>query len=116
MREHHIEHVSKKIRRGIGVLKRLRNVIPRGSALSLHKTLIEPHFRYCNTVWGYCNETLKEKFQILQKRAARVVTFSKSGPTNHDELLQGLNWLNIHQMIKYDTAVLMYKVHNNIVS
>ena len=50
--EDHIKYVSKKIRRNIGVLKRLRNIIPRDSLITLCKTLIEPHFRYCNTVWG----------------------------------------------------------------
>ena len=48
--EGHIEYVSKKIRPSIGILKRLRNVIPRDSLITLYKTLIEPHFHYCNTV------------------------------------------------------------------
>ena len=48
--EDHIEHVSKKIRLNIGVLKRLPNVIPRDSLITLYKTLTEPNFRHCNTV------------------------------------------------------------------
>ena len=38
--EDHIEYVSKKIRRNIGVLKRLRNVIPRDSLITLYKTVL----------------------------------------------------------------------------
>ena len=113
--EDHIEYVSNKIRQNIGVLKRLRNVIPRDSLITLYKTLIEPHFRYCNTVWGYCNGTLIQKLQVLQNRASRVFSFSKYECTDHSKLLKSLNWLSIRQLIKYDTVVLMYKVYNNAV-
>ena len=114
--EDHIEYVSKKIRRNIDVLKRLRNVIPRDSLITRYKTLIEPHFRYRNTVWGYCNETLIQKLQVLQNRASRVIRFSKYECTDHSKLLKSLNWLSICHLINYDTAVLMYKVYNNAVS
>ena len=57
----HIDYISVKIRRNIGILKRMRLTVPRESLVLLYKTLIEPHFRYCNTVWGYCKETLLDK-------------------------------------------------------
>ena len=60
---HHMEYISTKINRNIGILKRTQNYLPRSSLITLHKTLIEPYFRYCNIVWGQCNETLKDKLQ-----------------------------------------------------
>ena len=64
----HIDYISVKIRRNISILKRLRLTVPRESLVLLYKTLIDPYFRYCNTAWGYCNETLLDKLQVLQKQ------------------------------------------------
>ena len=73
----HIDYISVKIRCNIGIFKRIRLTVPRESLVLLYKTLIELDFRYCNTVWGYCNETLLDKLQVLQNKAARVIKGSK---------------------------------------
>ena len=52
---------------------------------------------------------------VLQNRASRVITFSKYECNDHSKLLKSLNWLSICELIKYDTAVLMYRVYNNTV-
>ena len=53
--EHHIEYITKKINRGIGILKRVRHFLHRESLIILYQTLIEPYYRYCSIVWGqYC--------------------------------------------------------------
>jgi hypothetical protein len=36
--------------------------------------MVQPYFEYCSLVWGNCGESLKEKLQKLQNRAARVIT------------------------------------------
>ena len=89
----HINYISVKIRRNIGILKKMKLTVPRESLVLLYKTLIEPYFRYCNTVWGYCNETLLDKLQVLQNKAARVIKGSKFENTNHPALLKELRWL-----------------------
>ena len=89
-------------------------MVPRESLILLYKTLIETYFRYCNTVWGYCNETLFDKLQVLQNKAARVIKGSKFENTNHPVLLKELRWLNVRQLIFIDTAILMYRVANNL--
>ena len=55
----HMEYISTKINRNIGILKRTQNYLPRSSLIILYKTLIEPYCSYCNIVKGQCNETLK---------------------------------------------------------
>ena len=59
----HVEYISTKIRRGIGILKRTSKFLKEGSLLMIYSSLIEPYLRYCNIVWGQCNETLKDKLQ-----------------------------------------------------
>ena len=67
----HIDYILVKIRRNIGILKRMKFTVHPESLVLLYKTLTEPYFRYCNTVWGYCNETLLDKLQVLQNKVAR---------------------------------------------
>ena len=99
----------KKIKRNIEILRRLGNTVPQHSLIALYKTLIEPYFRYCST------DSLIQKLQTLENRAVRIVTPSKYDTANHPQLLKDLEWLNVHNIIKFDTAALMYKVHNEIV-
>ena len=43
----HINHISMKIARSIGIIYRLRNDNPESVLLTIYNTLILPHFNYC---------------------------------------------------------------------
>ena len=66
----HVDYISSKIRHNIGMLKHIRHFIPKESLLLLYHTLIEPYSKYCSIVWGQCSETLRDKLQTLQSKAA----------------------------------------------
>ena len=72
----HMKELSKKIASGIGALKRLMPFISKDTAVIIYKALIEPHFDYCSSVWYGISDTLSQKLQKLQNRAARVITKS----------------------------------------
>ena len=40
---------------GIGALKRVRSFVPHEILRSIVMSLIQPHFDYCNSVWGFKN-------------------------------------------------------------
>ena len=111
----HIKYISGKIKRNIGVIKRVRSFIPQESLITLYQTMIEPYFRYCNIVWGGCNETLKDKLQVLQNRAARAIKNVKYEIADHKLLLNELGWLNIRNLIKLDLGSFIYKTQNNLI-
>ena len=81
-----LSHISSKILRNIGVIKRFRTFLPKETLDSLQKTFVEPHFRYCNIVWERCNKTQLNKLQQLQNRAARAVAKVRFKNTNHAKL------------------------------
>ena len=85
-------------------------VFQKESLAMLYKTPVEPYLRYCNTTWGKCGQQLIRKLQILQTRVARVVMGIKYEEAHHDLLLASLGWMNIKQLVYYDTASLMYKI------
>ena len=45
-------------------LGRMKSILPHELLTTLYMTLVEPHFRYCDIVWGQCNETLKDKLHL----------------------------------------------------
>ena len=109
----HIDYISVKIRGNIDILKRMKLTFSPESLVLLYKALIEPYFSYCNTVWGYCNETLLDKLQGLKNKVAGVIKRSKFEHTTHPVLLKELRWYNVRQLIFIDTAILMYGAANN---
>ena len=50
----------------------------------------------------------------MQNRAARIVMGKAYADADHPMLLSNLNWLNIGQLIKYETLSMMYKVEQNL--
>ena len=86
--DEHVAYISSKIRRNLGMLKRLSNDIPLDSLVTLYLTLNEPYFRYCNTVWGTCEQGILNKLQTLQNRAARIVTRTCYSDADHETILK----------------------------
>ena len=84
----HIDYISTKIKRNIGAIKWIRNLLSKKYLEILYKTIVEPQFRYCNTVWGHCYDTLLNRLQAVQNRATRVISFQKYDNTDHKYLLK----------------------------
>ena len=90
----HIDKLCKKVASAIGALKRVRSFITIDASTQIYKSLIQPHFDYCCTVWDGLGETLSTRLQKLQNRAARVVIRS-SYDTDASDLLDTLHWDNL---------------------
>ena len=74
--KNHIQEVSKKISRSLGLIRYAKRFLPFESLKNLYTGLVDPHFRYCCAVWGVCGLTELQQLQKLQNRAARIITGS----------------------------------------
>ena len=110
----HTDYISIKIKQNIDMMKRVRRDVPTEYLISFYRTLVEPYIRYCNTTWGRCNTSLLDNLQTLQNRAARVIANVKYENTDHAKLLKDLDWLNVRELIEFDTTSLVYKVENDL--
>ena len=95
------------------MMKRVRRDVPTECLVFLYRAIVEPYIRYCNTTWGGCNTSLLDTLQALQNRAARVIANVKYENTDHAKLLKDLDWLNVRELIEFDTASLVYKLEND---
>ena len=96
--EEHRDYICSKTKRNVVVISRTKGVIPTGSSIQLYKSLVEPHFRYGNTVWGLCNDNLIDKLQLRQNTVARIITGTSYDSSDDPLLLAELGWLDIRQL------------------
>ena len=65
----HIRNICKKSSQRVGVINRLRNLIPQNAKLQLFKGAILPHLTYCSTVWNFCRASDSRQLERVQERA-----------------------------------------------
>ena len=107
-----IEQVRKKVLTGLYFLRKAVNVIPKHYQSMLYRCIVAPHIEYCNVIWGRCNKTLSSKLQVLQNRAAKIITgISRYGSST--QALNDLNWKNLDEKLYVNEAVTMFKIINN---
>ena len=80
-----------------------RSYCHRTLSVKMYRGIVEPHLRYCCSVWGACGGTRLQVLQKLQNRAARIVTNS-SYDSSASALIKTLNWPTVADMRKVETA------------
>ena len=104
----HINHISKKMSRIIGILNQMKMIFPQEILLSIYNTLILPHLNYCILSWGkYC-----ESVTLLQKRAMRAVCYTKYN-AHTEPLFQMCNVLKFNDLYETKLLIFYHKLMNN---
>ena len=62
----HIRIISSKVSKAVGFLRQAKPFLPEETLRTLYTGIIEPHFRYCCSVWGCSGVT---EINLLQKVA-----------------------------------------------
>ena len=78
-----------------------------------YNAYILPHLDYCCIIWGNCDTCLEDKLLKLQKRAARLI-LDKDIRTPSVELFSELKWQTFPDRVKFQKAVLTYKILNGL--
>ena len=102
----HISSVCRKASQQIGVLRRLRKIVPNHAKLQLYKAVILPRLTYCSTIWHFCRASNKRKVDRLQERAFRVVFNNE--PVSYDELLRLAELPSLFNTRLQEIAILNY--------
>ena len=73
----HFSLLNNNINKNIGVIRQIHKNLPLYTLKMLYYALINPFFDYCNIVWGIERNLHLENLFKLQKKAVRVITWSK---------------------------------------
>jgi hypothetical protein len=69
----HLEIISKKVSKTIGIINRLKRFLPHNILITLYNTLVLPHLNYGVLLWGWRSERLVKS----QKKLVRIITNSR---------------------------------------
>ena len=97
----------------LGVLKHAKKFLPQNILKNLYISIIEPHFRYCSSVWGCCSTTYINRLQKLQNRAVRMITNS-AFDTPAKPLLANLGLRSISELNENELKLITYKSLNDL--
>ena len=56
--EEHVNDMSKKVAKGLTMLRRIRDLLPINTLVDIYSSIILPHFDYCSSMWDNCRNTL----------------------------------------------------------
>ena len=104
----HISHVCNKISKSIGIINKIKSVLPRSTLRSLYFTLIYPYINYCNIIWSNTFSSHMHPLKVLQKRAIRIINNKPSRDHTH-ELFINSGILKLEDITKFNLGVYMYK-------
>ena len=109
--KNHIKAVASKVTRAIAMIRYTKKFIPKHTLKMSYQGLVEPHFRYCCSVWGTRGVTSRCTLEKLQNRVIRIITHSPyDAPAK--PLLRQLRLPSIAEMIRQESASMVYKAIN----
>ena len=108
----HIEVVANKISKNIGIISKIRHLLPSTIIRTIYLTLVEPYISYCNLVWAQDKSTCAlEKIFKIQKKYCRLITFSHYR-SHSNPLFSKLSILTVFDIYKFQLSLYMYKIIN----
>ena len=108
---YHIDYISSKISKGVGIIAKISHFVPTSTLLKLFRSLIEPYISYGLTAWGQATNSKLNKILILQKRALRLMYFSDSR-ANPIPLFVRSGVLPLNMLYFKYSAILMHDISN----
>ena len=93
----HIESLIAKVNQRIGLLNRIKHLLPLDARVALYNALIRPLFDFADTIWrDRDNITLTHDLQVLQNKAAKVILDLPNYASSTDAL-KTLGWSTLLQ-------------------
>ena len=114
----HIAAVKAKMSRHIGIMYKLRSVLPLAARLQIFNSLVQSHVSYCTLVWGSsCKNNIDTLF-TTQKKAMRSVIpgfvnyYYKDGllPTHTKSAFNEYNVLTVYNIILKNMLIYVHKI------
>jgi len=104
----HIQHVTNKISKNLGVLYKTRFILDKNSLKQLYFSFIDSYINYANIAWASTHKSKLDCIYKKQKHAARVIHF-KSKFTHAKPLLANLSALSVYHANILQHLCFMFK-------
>ena len=111
----HIDNISKKFNQRLGLIRRIKFLLPIQARLTLYNTLVLPLLDYSDIVWGdKNNSTLMNHLQVLQHNAVRLI-LDLPRHSSATQALEVLEWKPLYLRRKYHRCISAFKCLSHLV-
>ena len=111
----HINMICKKISRSIGILCRLRSLVPLQCLRLLYFSLIHPYILYCLPIFGKACATHMKPLIVLQKRAIRIINNAEY-LAHTDPLFRTSKILKVYDQYNHSVGTYVYRNQDLLVN
>ena len=110
----HVEYVMSKFNQRLGLLRRIKHLLPFQARLLFYNSVVLPNFDYADLVWGDKNNaTIMNDLQIIQNKAAKII-LDKPLYSSATDALTTLKWLKLGQRRHYHRCLYVFKCVNKL--
>ena len=102
--KYHINHIAKNISKSIGILNRLKSLLPTHVKVMIYNALILSKINYGILTWGYESESILK----LQKKAVRIIALANYN-AHTEPIFKKLSILKIHDLF----SICQLKLYHN---
>ena len=106
-----MNYIANKTKRSIGILSKIRYFTNLSILINLCYTLFYPFLIYGIIVWGSSYPTSQKPLHILQKKAMRIITFSKSD-AHSSPIFKYLTIIKLPDLYVLNITICMHKFHH----
>ena len=104
-----VENLVKKLKKRLVGLSHLKYVVPFHTLNTITIGMFNSVLVYCLPLFGGCDIGQIKSLQVLQNKAAQVVT--RSPPrAERVPMYSSLNWLTVNQLVAYHTLLTVFKI------
>ena len=108
----HIHYISGKISKGVGILSKLKYMLPMSILKLIYNAIISPYISYCNIVWGGTYSSRLNSIRVLQNRAIRIISGNDES-LHTPQLYYKTNCLNLFDIHKFQVGLFMHSWSTN---
>ena len=107
-----VKRLVEKLKTRLTGLSSIKYIVPYNTRNTITIGIFNSVLVYCLPVFGGCNVEEVNDLQVLQNRAAQIVTHSPPR-ANRNQMFDKLKWLTVSQLIVYHTILTVYKVRQS---
>ena len=110
----HVNHIVTKLKKGNGILVKLRYFVPKDVIRSVYFAHIESHLNYGSLTWGTTAKYNIDKITSLQKKAIKIINFVKVRE-HIDQPFKTNNILPFDRLRALAMTKFIWKTANNLI-
>ena len=115
--KNHSSAIAEKLSRGLGVMRRIKNLVPKKILKMIYFSIFYPYISYGCSIWASNFVTCFKRVQKLQNRAVKLLSeFDDSDEVPAHEHFKKNKLMDVSQIRDYQVAIFSYKYLNQLLT